>query len=195
VIEQKVIFKSKAVVVSNGGKQVLHPLFFKEWFPALRHSQQKVVLADEFLRQDGYTRTMTDICENKLKNIVIIGGSASGFSCAFTMLHGPATFNSNNSRKVTKGEFPKAERKVIKDCTHCCNCSAHRKLGSIGCACVCKCFGFFKYVHWEHRKDLIPTHFKDSNIKILYRDKIKLFYPTIEAAKDDGYTDFSEKCF
>jgi len=60
---------------------------------------------------------MTQICEKKLKNIVIIGGSASGFSCAFTMLYGPATYSSNNSRGITNsGEFPGASRKVIKDC-------------------------------------------------------------------------------
>ena len=31
------------------------------------------------------------------KNIVIIGGSHSGFSAAWLMLNGPATYNRNNS--------------------------------------------------------------------------------------------------
>ena len=190
---QKVIFKSKAIVVSNGGKQVLHPLFFKEWFPLL--NKEKVILADHFLRKEGYIQTMTKICKEKLKNIVIIGGSASGFSAAFTMLYGPATYISNNSLKRSKGEFPGAQRKTIKDCPQCCGCSAHRKLGSISCGCICKCFGFFKYEHWDHTSDLIPTHFKDANIKVLFRDKIRLFYPTLEAAKEDNYRDFNERCF
>ena len=40
---------------------------------------------------------MEEINTNQYKNIVIIGGSHSGFSSAWLMLHGPATFNKNNS--------------------------------------------------------------------------------------------------
>ena len=59
--------------------------------------QDRVVLSDQFLRKDGYLETMKLINQNKFKKIVIIGGSHSGFSVAWLMLNGPATYNRNNS--------------------------------------------------------------------------------------------------
>lgn len=73
------------------------PIEFFKWFPTL--PKEKVILADHFLRKDLFKTTMTKIKENKLKNIVIIGGSHSGFSCAWMMLNGPATYNHNTSVK------------------------------------------------------------------------------------------------
>jgi hypothetical protein len=50
---------------------------------------------------------MKRIKEEKLKNIVIIGGSHSGFSCAWMLLNGPATYNKNTSVNQSKREhFP-----------------------------------------------------------------------------------------
>ena len=43
---------------------------------------------------------MRRIKENKIKNIVIVGGSHSGFSAAWMMLNGPATYCRN-----THGEY------------------------------------------------------------------------------------------
>jgi hypothetical protein len=59
----------------------------------------------------------------------------------------------------------------------------------------CKCFGIIKHTHWKLNKDLIPTHLSKGSIKILYRDKIKVFYPTVTAAKKDGYTDYNPHIF
>jgi len=42
---------------------------------------------------------------------------------------------------------------------------------------------------------MLPKHFREANIKILYRDKIRVFYPTVNAAKADGYKDFDERIF
>lgn len=40
---------------------------------------------------------------------------------------------------------------------------------------MCKCFGFFKYE--ETKFDMNELHnFGEGDIKILYRDKIKVFY-------------------
>lgn len=68
----------------------MHPKFFRDWFPQLKMKKEKVILADWFLRKYGYQSTMEKIVESQYKNIVIIGGSASGFSCAYLMLKGPA---------------------------------------------------------------------------------------------------------
>ena len=42
---------------------------------------------------------------------------------------------------------------------------------------------------------MLPKHFAEANIKILYRDKIRVFYPTVTQAKQDGYTEFDEHLF
>lgn len=42
---------------------------------------------------------MEKINSNKYKNIVIVGGSHSGFSAAWLMLNGPATYKRMNSLK------------------------------------------------------------------------------------------------
>ena len=53
------MFKSRAVLLSNGAHQILHPLFYKEWFPTL--DQSKVVLSDEFLKMQKYKEVMSRI--------------------------------------------------------------------------------------------------------------------------------------
>lgn len=52
---------------------------------------------------------MAKIKENQYKNIVIVGGSHSGFSCAWMLLNGPATYKYNTSIKSKFSEnFPGA---------------------------------------------------------------------------------------
>ena len=51
------------------------------------------------------------------------------------------------------------------------------------------------YKDWDFDYSLLPKHFRDSNIQILYRDKIRVFYPTVAAAKADGYKNFDERLF
>lgn len=65
----------------------------------------------------------------------------------------------------------------------------------VECGCQCKCFGFFKYNEWpsldsESNKLELPT-FEDASIKILYRDRIKVFYKTAKQAEQDKYTDYN----
>ena len=47
---------------------------------------------------------MAKIKEQNLKKIVIIGGSHSGFSCAWMLLNGPATYYNNNAGIVVDKE-------------------------------------------------------------------------------------------
>jgi hypothetical protein len=56
--ETTVTFRSKAVVISNGGVQNL-PADFYKWFPAL--PKEKVILVDAFLKKDLYKSTMAKI--------------------------------------------------------------------------------------------------------------------------------------
>ena len=91
-------FKSKKIVLSNGAHQILHPSFFKDWYPSLNTPEMKprVILSDDFLKIGTYMKVMKLIVEKKLKKIVIVGGSHSGFSCAWLILNGPASYKHNN---------------------------------------------------------------------------------------------------
>jgi hypothetical protein len=60
---------------------------------------------------------------------------------------------------------------------------------------LCKCFGEAKLEDWDFDYSMLPSHFSQGNIKILYRDKIRVFYSTVAAAKQDGFTDFNPKLF
>ena len=194
--ETTVYFRSKAVILSNGGQQDMYPLIFKD-FPFLADQKDKIVLAGNFLKKDGFISTMQRITENKLRNIVIVGGSHSGFSSAWIMLHGPATYNRNNSMNSHNlTQVPDAPLKSIPNCMDCCTCNDNKKKGNSKCSCLCKCFGYFQYKDWEFDYDFdLPKHFEKANIKILYRDKIRVFYGTVTQAKQAGYTEFSESVF
>lgn len=112
------------------------------------------------------------IKEQKIKKIVIVGGSHSGFSSAWMLLNGPADLwhntSINNSQKKDHKEgeaynFPGAVYKSTDVCPRCCNCKGSKtpskmskKASDSGaeskkdaCKCICKCFGFFKYKHWN----------------------------------------------
>lgn len=89
----------------------------------MKAKKDRVLLSDKFMRKDIYKQTMDRIKSNKLKNIVIIGGSASGWSTAWLLLNGPATYYKNNSIKLNQRiQFPSARVKSIQNCKDCCQC-------------------------------------------------------------------------
>ena len=91
-IDLKLQFRSKAVVMSNGGK----PSIPKEIYSGV--PKEKLITADFLLRKNGYDSFMTTLTKNpKKRKIVIIGGSHSGFSSAWVLLNGPACFNHNKN--------------------------------------------------------------------------------------------------
>ena len=106
--------------MSNGGIQVVHPQFFK-WFPDA--AREKVITGDTFLRRDLFKPFMSRIKEQRLKNIVIVGGSHSGFSCAWMLLHGPATYNKNTAiRSSFQERVPGGPVRANQNCVECCTC-------------------------------------------------------------------------
>jgi lysine/ornithine N-monooxygenase len=92
--DQVVMFRSRALVIGNGGVQGLHPELFN-WFPDL--NPEKTIASDEFLRRDGFIKHVHRLSESRSKKVVIIGGSHSGFSCTWMLLNGPATYYNNNA--------------------------------------------------------------------------------------------------
>ena len=153
----------------------------------MKAKKERVILSDKFMRRDVFKKTMEKIKREGIKNITIIGGSASGWSTAWLLLNGPANFQHNNSIKSKPKNFPKANCNSIPGCRYCCFCNRKNT-----CKCVCACFGDFKYKDWDFDYSLLPS---DISIKILYRDKIKVFYSTVNQAKIDGYKDFNPQLF
>ena len=185
-------FRANAVVLSNGGSQHLHPHFYQRWFPFMKAAKERVLLADHFMQRDKYVQVMENIKKNKIKNIVIIGGSASGFSTAWLLLKGPATHKHGKQGE----ECPTAKLKALQNCRDCCICHIAKKPGSRApCQCQCRCFGFFQFQRWNFDPALLDNCLGEGSIKILYRDRIRVFYSTVQQARLDGYTDFSEKFF
>jgi hypothetical protein len=90
--KEVVYFRSKSVILANGGQQIVHPKFF-EWFPKKMESYDKVVTSDYFLKKEGFTEQMKYLKSLKKRKIVIVGGSHSGFSCAWLLLKGMPAFN------------------------------------------------------------------------------------------------------
>ena len=42
---------------------------------------------------------------------------------------------------------------------------------------------------------MVPKHLEEGSIKILFRDKIRVFYDTVGEAKNNGYHDFDPEDF
>lgn len=120
-------FRSKAVILSNGGSQALYANFYTD-FPFMSERKDRLIMAGHFLKKDCFKQTMARVKEKSLKNIVIVGGSHSGFSAAWMMLNGPAFFNKNTSINTSKHtQFPEAMLKQTANCGECCACSKKKK--------------------------------------------------------------------
>ena len=68
-----------------------------------------------------------------------------------------------------------------------------------GCACVCKCFGFFQYDEWpnllseEASKQLELPEFGEGDIQIVYRDRIRVFFKNEKDASTAQYAQTRNK--
>lgn len=79
--------------------------------------KERVITGDMFLRKDLFKPFMNKIKEQKFKNIVIVGGSHSGFSCAWMLLNGPATYKRNTAiRSSYQESMPGAHQKSVPNC-------------------------------------------------------------------------------
>jgi hypothetical protein len=89
--ETSVTFRSKAIVLSNGGQQAVHPDFF-DWFPFMKERKNDLFLSDYMLQEKGFKEVLQRLKDGSpsRRKIVIMGGSHSGFSAAWILLNGPA---------------------------------------------------------------------------------------------------------
>ena len=158
--------------------------------------KEKVILSDDFLKIDKYKEVMKTICEKKLKNIVIIGGSHSGFSCAWLILNGPASYKHNNSINLKKWqEYPKGYIHKNDRCPNCYVGDGTPQIAEGSWKCYCL-GGHIVYRENEFDYDkYIPKHLEEGSIKIVHRDRVRVFYDTVNQAKRDKYNDFDKKLF
>jgi hypothetical protein len=128
---------------------------------------------------------MKTISDNQYKNIVIIGGSHSGFSAAWLLLNGPASYKEHNCIQTDKWvNFPEGNRLRNRDCV---NCNREGQEED-----TCMCLGSeFEYQEAGFDYSTLPQLSRGS-IKILYRDKIRVFYDSVSAAREDGYYEFND---
>lgn len=114
--------------------------------------------------------------------VVIIGASHSGFSSAWLMLNGPASYNSHNSLKLKKwSSFPESLKYQNENCAICNS--------------ECICLGSqFQYEEIEFDYGSLPE-FSECQIKIIYRSPIRVFYENVNTAKKDGYHNYDKELF
>ncbi|CAI2385090.1 unnamed protein product [Moneuplotes crassus] len=184
-------FRAKRVVLANGGKPTI-PSTLSEEIPS-----EKLIVADHLLKKDGFNSFVTTLNDNPGKRkIVIIGGSHSGFSAAWILLNGPACYNHNKGlgKLIFKGIMPK---QVIR-------CADKFGCGSQYCDApvssnpkqsqACHCFGTFDTRKiWKFDEAQQLPQFSDSEITILYKDKIKVYFHDSKDAYRSGYKAF-KKC-
>ena len=60
---------------------------------------------------------------------------------------------------------------------------------------MCRCFGFFRYQDWGFDYEKGIPDWEPGDIKILYRDKIKVFYKRVADAAYDGYKSFCKETY
>jgi hypothetical protein len=140
-----VYFRSKALVIAGGAQQGLDKRLTGDWFPNL--APEKLIPSDSFLKKNIYLSTLErlrNLPNGRKPKVVIIGGSHSGFSCAWLLLNGPAMFQkcfkvlqqtTPQDENQLAAKIPHAYRKQVKNCIPCCTCGnaleiATRKLAA-----------------------------------------------------------------
>lgn len=164
------MIKTKYLVFSTGGKQKIENAYYK-WILSVK-GDEKVFNSDFILQEEGYRKIQSQLkLINGKKKIVIIGGSHSGFSSAWILLNDPATY-----RTIIKGEEYQWKRE------HGCK----------KCLEDCICFGRANDKNWSiSEEDKINRD--ELEIIILYRDHIRVYYPSQEEALSDNYTCYDPK--
>lgn len=189
----KMQFRSRAVVLSNGGK----PSIPREIFNGV--PKDKLITADYLLRREGFENFISTLIKNPAKRkIVIIGGSHSGFSSAWMLLNGPACYNHNkNGWKLIFDDLPTAKLytcKWIEDCGNHILDSYTSKPSKT--PKECHCFGNFSPDSiWKYEKPANYPKFGKASITILYKDRINVFYRQVKHAIEDGYNEYKSYCF
>ncbi len=143
--------------------------------------------SNDMLQEDGYKRLMQSLSkkESKVKKIVIIGGSHSGFSAAWILLNKPRSYNLPTN-------LSDYQPKVLTDCEAC-------KSNNSSCYCLGRVYNKLWNFNPEFSKSTEDLELLKSSedfeyeITMLYIDQIRVFFLTEQEALKEGYTQFNPK--
>jgi hypothetical protein len=165
-----IIIKTKSLILCSGGLQSNQNHYYNSIMNIKGYD--RVFQSDYVLCEDGYTKiiNLLNSCAGK-KKVVIIGGSHSGFSSAWILLNSPANYSNLNPNMCKKyNKFT------------CDKCDDNQ---------LCFCYGEVKDRNWSFNGKDFDTN--ELEITILYRDHIRVYYPSEEDALQDNYNLYNPK--
>jgi len=201
--------KSKLVVMASGAQQKFDDKLKQEILKQL--SPSDFFHSDYVLQENGFNHLINNLKLKEKKRVVIIGGSHSGFSCAWLLLNGyidiqklkeqnksirlSSAFsnNNNNNHYLNEKNISQNPTGASYRCKINRNCS--------DCRTFHCCFGSVTDRSWNKSKSInshIPiaagNYFNMDNLEIhiLYRDHIRVYYHSEREAFNDGYNVFDQ---
>ncbi len=206
--------KSKLVILGSGAQQKFDTKLKQDILKLI--GQNDFFHSDYVLQETGYNHILNNLKLKEKKRIIIIGGSHSGFSCAWILLNGyidmyklkeqnksirissPNSKNIHNAALASDGINNNSyannihhngrsyRTKINKNCENCNNYNC--------------CFGYVIDRTWRNSKSAsshVPYNnvcFNSDNleIQILYRDHIKVYYHSEREALNDGYNVYDQ---
>jgi len=187
--------KSKIVIMASGAQQKFDSKQKQEILRLV--SPSDFFHSDYVLQETGYNHLISYLTLKEKKRVVIIGGSHSGFSCAWMLINSYIDIHKlkeqnksiraqsalNNScatnNKNNNGSFYKFKTNP--------NC--------LECKTVSCCFGSAVERAWSKPQIAALPHgncLENLEIVILYRDHIKVYYHSEREALDDGYNVYDQ---
>jgi len=195
------LLRSKIVVLANGARTFMHPKYLKDLNKVIKSGD--FFTSDNILQEQGYMKMISNLKGKKEKKVVIIGGSHSGFSAAWILLNGPSKFSIIGKEwKYKKGScmscsscnfncYAESQNTVVTDNKNLINNNAIPNKN-----CSNQCYGKVFDKFWKSEShEAARTFLKDReklDISIIYRENIRVYYPTEEEAFYDGYKDFDK---
>jgi hypothetical protein len=172
------LIKTKSLVLATGGKQSFEHPYFSQI--ANLKGEDRVFHSDFILRQEGYekiTQKLSSLSKSK-KKVVIIGGSHSGFSSAWILLNGPSTY-----KNIKIGDDYEMKKEI--------NCEKCNQDGNFENECTC--YGKVLDRNWILDEAIHNKIQQEIEISILYRDLIRVYYPSEEEAASENYTTYNPR--
>ena len=165
------MIKAKTIVLASGGKQKFTQKVTTEILKYKTHSE--FLHSDYVLQEEGYNNLISTLNLKPKKKVVIIGGSHSGFSCAWLLINKPA-----NYKEIMTNNISDYKPKYNIFCNN--NCRDN------GC-----CFGKVNDRNWNKIKNLDIND--KIEVTILYKSHIKVYYSNEKEALNDGYNVYNPK--
>lgn len=176
---------TKIIVFASGAIPRKNLELQNNFLNSQKFSENKLFFnSDQFLQQEYFIKgcNLLKSIDFKMqepiiskKKVVIIGGSHSGFSCAWILLNGYSSTQTSFDRnsEVTS-------RFNLNQCRYCLDMQTD----------ICNCFGKIKSLKWPDYKFEALDNLE---IYIIYRDNIKVYFSSEKEAELHGYSDYEKE--